>query len=136
MLLSAQSRAAMRPAGPQARLMSVRPTVARNIRARASEPSGVDAEELQRKLERVSSDIKEKWEKTDDKPGAVLVIGGTVVAVALAFNLVNAIDKIPVVSDLIELVGIGVTGWYLTVGPDRDELFISIKEFFGKVYKF
>jgi hypothetical protein len=38
--------------------MSVRPTVARNIRARASEPSGVDAEELQRKLERVSSDIK------------------------------------------------------------------------------
>jgi hypothetical protein len=34
------------------------------------------------------------------------------------------------VSDLIELVGIGVTGWftyrYLTVGPDRDEFFIEV----------
>jgi nitrogen regulatory protein PII-like uncharacterized protein len=42
------------------------------------------------------------------------------------------------VSDLIELVGLGVTGWftyrYLTVGPDRDELFISIKDFIKKVY--
>jgi nitrogen regulatory protein PII-like uncharacterized protein len=42
------------------------------------------------------------------------------------------------VSDLVELVGIGVTGFfvyrYLTVGPDRDELFVSIRSFAEKIY--
>lgn len=58
-----------------------------------------------------------------NNPAAVLVTAGTVIALSLSLSLVNTIDKIPVVSDLIELIGIGVTAWftyrYLTVGPDR-----------------
>ncbi|KAI8473462.1 MAG: CAAD domains of cyanobacterial aminoacyl-tRNA synthetase-domain-containing protein [Monoraphidium minutum] len=145
MLLS-QTRL-VRPAC-QARLVAARPSVARptfrTISRASSGGSGADPDELSAKTQEFVNEtvgtIKKKWEKTEDKPGAVLVISGTVIALSLAFSLVNAIDKIPVVSDLVELVGIGVTGWvvyrYLTVGPDRDELFISIKEFLGKVYKF
>lgn len=76
--------------------------------------------------------------KTTTQNSAVVVISGTIVALSLAFSLVNAIDKIPVVSDLVELVGIGVTGWftyrYLTVGPDRDEFFIQVRAWIKKIY--
>jgi hypothetical protein len=68
----------------------------------------------------------------------VLVISGTVIALSLALSIVNIVDKIPIVSSLIELVGISVTGWftyrYLTVGPDRDELFVAIKDLISKIY--
>lgn len=47
-------------------------------------------------------------------------------------------DRIPIISDFIKLVGIGVTGWftwrYLVFGPDREELVRNIKSFLKKVY--
>ncbi|GBF97316.1 hypothetical protein Rsub_10007 [Raphidocelis subcapitata] len=133
-----------------ARAGLARPTAARRtlalpsrpvVRANATKPA-IDADELKEKATVFANDtaaaLKERWEKTEDKPAAVLVISGTVVALSLALSVVNVVDKIPVVSSLIELVGISVTGWftyrYLTVGPDRDELFVTIKELVNKIY--
>jgi len=82
--------------------------------------------------------IKTKWEETEDKPAAVLVTLGAILVLSALSGVVNAIDRIPVVSDVIELVGVGVTGWfayrYLVFGPDREELVQNIQVFLKKVY--
>ncbi|KIY95654.1 hypothetical protein MNEG_12308 [Monoraphidium neglectum] len=142
-MLSSRASMAVKPAVTGARLSMVRPSLAiRSVRARAAAPGGLDTEELKEKVQAFATDataaIKAQWEKTEDKPAAVVVAVGTVVAASFALNVVNTVDKIPVVSDFVELVGIAVTGWftyrYLTVGPDRDELFVTLKTWFNKVY--
>ena len=59
----------------------------------------------------VSRCLQTKWEETEDKPAAVLVTLGAILVLSALSGVVNAIDRIPVVSDVIELVGVGVTGW-------------------------
>jgi hypothetical protein len=39
------------------------------------------------------------------------VTGGILLLLVAASSVVDAVDKIPIVSDLIELVGVVVTGW-------------------------
>lgn len=52
-----------------------------------------------------------KWEETEDKPAALAVTGGALLLLVAASSVVDAVDKIPIISDLIELVGVVVTGW-------------------------
>lgn len=67
--------------------------------------------------------LQENWEKTEDKPAAVLITLSAVLALITLNGVVDAVDKIPIVSGVIELVGIVVTGAftyrYLVFGPDR-----------------
>jgi hypothetical protein len=55
--------------------------------------------------------LQTKWEETEDKPAAVMVTLGAILVLSALSGVVNAIDRIPVVSDVIELIGVGVTGW-------------------------
>eukprot|EP00882_Tetradesmus_deserticola_P010615 GHRQ01011214.1.p3 GENE.GHRQ01011214.1~~GHRQ01011214.1.p3 ORF type:complete len:111 (+),score=40.25 GHRQ01011214.1:176-508(+) len=79
-----------------------------------------------------------KWEETEDKPAALAITGGALLLLVAASSVVDAVDKIPIISDLIELVGVVVTGWftyrYLVFGPDREELVSNVKAFLNKVY--
>ncbi|KAI8470712.1 MAG: CAAD domains of cyanobacterial aminoacyl-tRNA synthetase-domain-containing protein [Monoraphidium minutum] len=120
----------------------VRPASAmRRVAVRAEKPE-LDAEKLKETVSawanEASSTIKVKWEKTEDKPAAVMVTAGGIVALTLALGVVHTVDKIPIVSDFVELVGISVSGYlayrYLTVGPDRDELFLTLKGWWSKIY--
>jgi hypothetical protein len=56
-------------------------------------------------------DLQTKWEETEDKPAAVLITGGAILLLITLSGVVDAVDKIPIISDLIELVGVVVTGW-------------------------
>ena len=82
--------------------------------------------------------LSEKWEKTSDKPAAVLVTVGGALALTTLLSIVNTIDKIPLLGGAVELVGLGATAWfvyrYYTVGADRDELLSSVKAFLAKIY--
>ncbi|KAF8056228.1 ttc30a [Scenedesmus sp. PABB004] len=138
MLRSARAGAVARPGAKAAvapRLAGLparRPSVA--VRASYKAPD-VDAEELNKKLQETASNtgawIQTKWEETEDKPAAIAVTGGALLLLVAASSVVDAVDKIPVISDLIELVGVVVTGWfsyrYLVFGPDREELVSNIK---------
>lgn len=55
--------------------------------------------------------LQAKWEETEDKPAALAVTGGILLLLVAASSVVDAVDKIPIISDLIELVGVVVTGW-------------------------
>lgn len=49
----------------------------------------------------------------------------------------SIVDRIPVVSSFVELVGVAVSGYvtyrYVTVG-DKDEIFVKAKELASKVF--
>eukprot|EP00877_Chromochloris_zofingiensis_P013220 jgi/Chrzof1/8151/UNPLg00198.t1 len=96
------------------------------------------SEKLNEAVNNISASIKENWEKTEDKPAAVLITLSAVLALITLNGVVDAVDKIPIVSGVIELVGIVVTGAftyrYLVFGPDREELVNNIKSFLKKVY--
>ena len=50
----------------------------------------------------------------------------------------NAVDSVPVVSNLLELVGLGASGWFayrnLVFGPDRDALKAKIEAWWSKIF--
>ncbi|KAH9620206.1 hypothetical protein KSS87_021662 [Heliosperma pusillum] len=71
-------------------------------------------------------DLKEKWDKVENKSTVLLYGGGAIVAVWLSSILVGAINSVPVLPKIMELVGLGYTGWfvyrYLLFKSSRKEL--------------
>ncbi|NJO33504.1 MAG: hypothetical protein HC869_10505 [Rhodospirillales bacterium] len=79
------------------------------------------SEEIYEQTEKVVANIKEKWDKTEEKPAAIGLTVAAVVGLWVLNGIVGAVDKIPIVSGILELVGIFVTSWfvyrYLVFGP-------------------
>ncbi|TYI00168.1 hypothetical protein ES332_A11G115100v1 [Gossypium tomentosum] len=76
--------------------------------------------------------IQETWDKVEDKYAvSSLAVAGLVLVWGTA-GMVSAIDKLPVVSTFLEVVGIGYTGWFayknLIFKPDRAALISKIKD--------
>lgn len=86
------------------------------------------SEELYERTEKVVADLKEKWDKTEEKPAAIGLTAAAFVGLWVLNGVVNALDRIPVISGSLELVGIFVSSWfvyrYLVFGPG--ERFVSI----------
>ena len=63
------------------------------------------------------------WEGVEEKPAAVAIIVGAITGVWALSGLVDAIDKLPIIGGLLEVIGLIVTGWfvyrYLLFEPDR-----------------
>ncbi|KAL3832803.1 hypothetical protein ACJIZ3_007539 [Penstemon smallii] len=75
--------------------------------------------------------IQQAWEKIEDKYAvtSLAVAGG--VALWGSAGMISAIDRLPLVPGVLELVGIGYTGWFayqnLLNKPDREALIEKIK---------
>ncbi len=77
------------------------------------------------------------WEESDNKPTIVAVGFGGLLALYFVSNLVNAVDRLPLVSNVFELVGIIFSGWtayrwYLVEG-EKEKLTADVKGFLSKV---
>lgn len=63
------------------------------------------------------------WEGVEEKPAAVAIIIGAITGVWALSGLVDAIDRLPIIGGLLEIIGLIVTGWfvyrYLLFEPDR-----------------
>ena len=107
------------------------------VRAEPEEKSSIDTEALSESAGAVVEDVKAKWEATEEKPAAIALALAGFVAVWAASGVVGAVDKLPVIGDLFELIGLLVTGWfvyrYLLFGPDRAELKTKVDGFVGKM---
>ncbi|KAA3475221.1 protein CURVATURE THYLAKOID 1A, chloroplastic [Gossypium australe] len=100
------------------------------LQTKASEETSVDAGDL-------FADLKEKWDKVEDKATVVLYGGGALVAVWLSSILIGAINSVPLLPKIMELVGVGYTGWfiyrYLLFKSSRKELATDIEALKNKI---
>ncbi|XP_077241061.1 protein CURVATURE THYLAKOID 1A, chloroplastic-like [Tasmannia lanceolata] len=102
------------------------------IRASSSEetPSSVQVEDI-------FSDIKEKWDGLENKSTVIIYGGGAIVAVWLSSIVVGAINSVPLLPKVMELVGLGYTGWfvyrYLLFKSSRKELATDIESLKKKI---
>ncbi|KAJ4728173.1 protein CURVATURE THYLAKOID 1A, chloroplastic-like [Melia azedarach] len=102
------------------------------VRASSSEETSasVDANEL-------FTDLKEKWDGVENKSTVLLYGGGAIVAVWLSSIVVGAINSIPLLPKIMELVGLGYTGWfvyrYLLFKSSRKELATDIEALKKKI---
>uniref|UniRef100_A0A5B6Z8W5 Cyanobacterial aminoacyl-tRNA synthetase CAAD domain-containing protein n=1 Tax=Davidia involucrata TaxID=16924 RepID=A0A5B6Z8W5_DAVIN len=96
----------------------------------SEETSAVDTGEL-------ITDLKEKWDAVENKSTVLLYGGGAVVAVWLSSILVGAINSVPLLPKIMELVGLGYTGWfvyrYLLFKSSRKELVTDIEALKKKI---
>ncbi|XP_051130092.1 uncharacterized protein LOC127250645 isoform X2 [Andrographis paniculata] len=72
----------------------------------SSDESPVDANEL-------IEDLKQKWDAVENKPTVILYGSGAIVALWFASVVVGAINSIPLVPKMMELVGLGYAGWFV-----------------------
>ncbi|WZN59634.1 protein CURVATURE THYLAKOID 1A [Chloropicon roscoffensis] len=92
--------------------------------------SGIDGDEI-------LATVTEKWESVEDKPQAILYAGGAVVAVVLVNSVVGAVNSLPLLPKVFELVGLGYSAWftykYLLFKSSRAELAADIEELKAKI---
>ncbi|KAM1819101.1 hypothetical protein ACFX11_000818 [Malus domestica] len=102
------------------------------VRASSSEETStsVDTDEL-------ISDLKAKWDAVENKSTVLLYGGGAIVAVWLSSIVVGAVNSVPLLPKVLELVGLGYTGWfvyrYLLFKSSRKELATDIEALKKKI---
>ncbi|XP_026403945.1 protein CURVATURE THYLAKOID 1A, chloroplastic-like [Papaver somniferum] len=81
--------------------------------------------------------LKEKWDSLENKSAVFLYGGGAVVGLWLSSVVVGAINSLPLLPKMMELVGLGYTGWfiyrYLLFKSSRKELATDIEEWKKKI---
>ncbi|KAF8380116.1 hypothetical protein HHK36_027587 [Tetracentron sinense] len=85
----------------------------------------------------VLEDLKEKWDALESKSTVLLYGGGAIVAVWLSSIVIGAINSVPLLPKIMELVGLGYTGWfvyrYLLFKSSRKELATDIEALKKKI---
>ncbi|KAB5569362.1 hypothetical protein DKX38_003155 [Salix brachista] len=100
------------------------------IRASSEEESSADANEI-------FTDLKKKWDAVENKSTVILYGGGAIVFVWLSSIVTGAINSVPLLPKIMELVGLGYTGWfvyrYLLFKSSRKELATDIEALKKKI---
>ncbi|KAL4187026.1 hypothetical protein AMTRI_Chr09g37060 [Amborella trichopoda] len=103
--------------------------LARNVVSMATGDTSV---EVGPDVSEVLKPIQDTWEKLDDKYAVASLAFAGIVALWASTGMISAIDRLPLVPGILELVGIGYTGWFtyrnLVFKPDREALIEKIKE--------
>lgn len=98
------------------------------------EPPTVEAET---ELPEIFETVQEAWNKVDDKYAVTSLGVAAVIALIGSSGLISAIDRLPLVPGVLELVGIGYTGWFayknLIFKPEREALIQKIKGIYSDV---
>jgi len=99
------------------------------LRAKASDDD-TSADEL-------IADLKAKWDAVENKTTVITYAGGAIVALWLTSVIVGAINSVPLLPKIMELVGLGYTGWfvyrYLLFKESRKELASDIESLKKKI---
>lgn len=98
------------------------------VSAAADETVDVDA---------IVKDLQAKWDGVENKGTVILYALGALVLLWLSSTIVSAINILPLVPKLLELVGLGYTGWfvyrYLLFKSSREELIQDVDELKKKI---
>ncbi|KAJ8748446.1 hypothetical protein K2173_003341 [Erythroxylum novogranatense] len=109
--------------------------IARNVMALAT--GEVRAEVAPTELPEVLKTITEAWDKVEDKYAVSSIAVAGVIALWGSTGLISAIDRLPLVPGILELVGIGYTGWFMyknvVFKPDREAILEKIKDTYKEI---
>ncbi|CAG9461209.1 unnamed protein product [Pedinophyceae sp. YPF-701] len=115
---------------PRAAPVAPRVSKARNVARRAGEESSVD-------VESIIADAKASWDKVEDKTTAIIYVVGGIVALWLASTVVGAVNSVPLLPKLMELIGLSYSAWfvyrYLLFKSSRQELVADIEDLKKKI---
>ncbi|XP_037477045.1 protein CURVATURE THYLAKOID 1B, chloroplastic-like [Triticum dicoccoides] len=80
---------------------------------------------------------QDAWAKVEDKYAVATIGVAGLVALWTAVGALKSIDKLPILPGVLELVGIGYTGWFtyrnLIFQPDREALISNIKSTYNEI---
>lgn len=125
------------------RITAKAPTTTRmTMKSRAARPARfvarrAAADDLQDKLREVTDTLSEKWEESDEKPAIVTLGVYGFVGLVAANGTLRAVDSLPLIPDLLELVGILFSGFFvyqnLLYKPDRAALKETVTKTLNKI---
>ncbi|KAL0923603.1 hypothetical protein M5K25_007664 [Dendrobium thyrsiflorum] len=108
--------------------------IAGNVVAMAT---GEAPAEVATELPEIVKTIQEAWDKLEDKYAVTSIAFFTLLTLYGSAGMISAIDRLPVLPSLFELVGIGYTGWFayrnIVFKPDREALIAKIKSIYSDV---
>ncbi|XP_002984041.2 protein CURVATURE THYLAKOID 1A, chloroplastic [Selaginella moellendorffii] len=105
----------------------------------SSEETGTttSTEDVSKQVEDIFSDLKTKWESVENKSTVLVYGGGALVTLWFSATIVGAINSVPLLPKVMELVGLGYTGWfvyrYLLFKSSRKELLEDVEELKKKI---
>ena len=95
------------------------------------------AEVAATELPEIVKTLQDAWDKVEDKYAVSSLAVTGVVALWGSTGLISAIDRLPLVPGVLELVGIGYTGWFayknLIFKPDREAFIQKVKDTYKDV---
>ncbi|KAH0465410.1 hypothetical protein IEQ34_005513 [Dendrobium chrysotoxum] len=108
--------------------------IAGNVVAMAT---GEAPAEVATELPEIVKTIQEAWDKLEDKYAVTSIAFFTLLTLYGSAGMISAIDRLPLLPNLFELVGIGYTGWFayrnIIFKPDREALIAKIKSIYSDV---
>jgi len=88
-------------------------------------------------VDKLVKDLQQKWDAVENKTSVVLYGAGALVLLWFSSTLVNALNGVPLLPKLMELVGLGYTSWfvyrYLLFKSSREELVKDVDELKKKI---
>ncbi|OEL26938.1 Protein CURVATURE THYLAKOID 1A, chloroplastic [Dichanthelium oligosanthes] len=100
------------------------------VKASSDDTSAASGDEL-------IADLKAKWDAVENKSTVLTYGGGAIIALWLTSVIVGAINSVPLLPKIMELVGLGYTGWfvyrYLLFKESRKELADDIESLKKKI---
>jgi hypothetical protein len=104
------------------------------VRATSSEDGAADPS---KQFEEFISDLKTRWAAVDNKTNVAIYAGGALVTLWFSSTIIGAVNSVPLLPKLFELIGLGYTGWfvyrYLLFKESRKQLVIDVEELKGKI---
>ncbi|CAN6324717.1 unnamed protein product, partial [Urochloa humidicola] len=81
--------------------------------------------------------LKQEWDGIKNKYTVTTLAFAATLGMWSAGGVVSALDRLPVVPGIMEIVGIGYSGWFayrnLLFKPDRDAFFAKVMEFYEDI---
>ncbi|KAH1048047.1 hypothetical protein J1N35_038831 [Gossypium stocksii] len=83
--------------------------------------------------------VRNVWDKSDEDRVGLIGLGfAAIVALWTSTNLISVIDKLPIIPNVLEIIGILFSLWfiyrYLLFKPDREELFQIINKSLSQIF--
>merc|ERR1711937_689622 len=111
-------------------------SVSKNVTKRTLKVNASN-DELKNKAQDLLTTAQDKWAETEDKPTVVTLAATGLVTLIVLSSLLGALEKVPFLSGILELVGIGYAAYFaynnLLFTPDREELVNKVNDLKDKV---